>query len=226
MLILKYKNGGGSIQSENLNLKKSLVMQSFAPLFLLLTIKHLDFNLYWDLVCKFISTFIKKGAAVFPVALNHSSFGGFVVSLIGICWLVLTIAIALGFNGMQKAGFKAVGEKIIIQEAPNDSGATFLVTYVLPLLTDDVKSVRGLIVFLTMLIMVIMLLTNSNTFYQNPVLAAMKYRTFSFKFLNPAGDIAHTDRAYIGITHGAPIAEATVIKRKYISDGVFVIYND
>lgn len=80
---------------------------------------------------------------------------------------------------------------------PNDSGATFLVTYVLPLLTDNVESVRGLIVFLTMLIMVIMLLSSSNTFYQNPVLVAMKYRTFSFKFSNPANDITHSERVYI-----------------------------
>lgn len=43
------------MQTENLNLKKSLVMQSFAPLFLLLTIKHLDLNLYVNLFCKFIS---------------------------------------------------------------------------------------------------------------------------------------------------------------------------
>lgn len=134
--------------------------------------------------------------------------------------------IAFGFNGIQKAGFKAAGEQIIIEETTNDSGATFLVTYVLPLLTDDVESFRGLIVFLTMLIMVIMLLSRSNTFYQNPVLAAMKYRTFSFKFLNPDSDIINPDRVYIGITNGTPIVEEAVIKRKYISDGVFVIYND
>lgn len=214
------------VQTENLNLKTSLVVQSFAPLFLLLTIKHLDINLYWGLVCKFISTLAEKGVVAFKIALDNTSFGGFVVSLLGIFWLVLTVAIALGFNGMQKAGFNALGERVIIEETSNDSGATFLVTYVLPLLMDDVSSFRGLIVFLTMLIMVIMLLTSSNTFYQNPMLAAMKYRTFSFKFQNPANDIIHPNRIYIGITHGKPIAEGTVIKRKYISDGVFVVYND
>lgn len=212
--------------TENLNLKKSFVVQSFAPLFLLLTIKHLDLNLYMELVYKFFSTFSKEGMVAFSIALNHASFGGFVVSLMGISWLFIAVIIALGFNGMQKAGFKAAGEKIVIDEMTNDSGATFLVTYVLPLLTDDVSSLRGLIVFLTMLVMVIMLLSRSNTFYQNPVLAAMKYRTFSFKFLNPETDIPYSDRVYIGITHGAPISEESVIKRKYISDGVFVIYND
>lgn len=74
--------------------------------------------------------------------------------------------------------------------------------------------------------MVIALLINSNTFYQNPVLSAMKYRTFTFKFVNPASDINHSNRIYVGITHGVPIVEDAVIKRKYISDGVFLIYND
>lgn len=214
------------VQTENLNLKRSLVIQSFAPLFLLLTIKHLDINLYWGLVCRFISTLAEKGIVAFSIALNCTSFGGFVVSLLGICWLALSSAIALGFNGIQKAGFNAVGERVIIEETYSDSGATFLVTYVLPLLTDDVSSLRGLIVFLTMLIMVIMLLTSSNTFYQNPVLAAMNYRTFSFRFQNPANDIIHPNKIYIGITYGTPITEGAVIKRKYISDGVFVVYND
>ena len=50
--------------------------------------------------------------------------------------MLLAIVIALGFKGAQAAGFKSVGEKITIEDSPNDSGATFLVTYVLPLLTD------------------------------------------------------------------------------------------
>lgn len=201
-------------------------MQSFAPLFLLLTIKYLDISLYLKLIRKFIDTFPEARIKVFYVVLNHPSFGSFVVSLIGIIWLLFTVAIALGFGGMQEAGFKSAGEKIEIEELSNDGSATFLVTYVLPLLTDDVESIRGLIVFLAMLIMVILLLTNSGMFYQNPVLAAMKYRTFSFKFLNPSNDIIDPERKYIGITYKGPINEKKVIKRKYISDGIFVIYND
>lgn len=205
------------MQTENLNLKRSLILQSFAPLFLLLTIKHLDIDLCWNLLCNFISILFSNGTVAFSIALKHTSFGEFVISVMGICWLFLTVIVACGFNGMQKAGFKAAGEKIEIEDEQGDNSATFLVTYVLPLLTDDIESFRGLVVFLTMLIMVIMLLISSNTFYQNPVLAAMKY---------PENDITHQDRVYVGITHGALIEEETVIKRKYISDGVFVIYND
>ena len=214
------------MREENLNLKRGLILQSFAPLFLLVLIKHLDISLHRSLFYKFIVFFTETGIKEVFIAVKNPAFGGFVVSVISVCWLIATIAIALGFNGMQKAGFRSEGEKIKVEDTPNDSGATFLVTYVLPLLTDDVESVRGLIVFLTMLIMVILLLTGSNTFYQNPVLAAMKYRTFSFEFQNPAKDIIHPDSVYIGITHGSPIMENSPIKRKYIADGVFVIYNE
>ena len=214
------------MQKENLNLKRSLVLQAFAPLFLLLTIKHLDVVLHWNLIVKFLHACKTIRIDTIRTSVHHPSFGGFVVSVIGVIWLIVTIAIAMGFDGMQKSGFKSAGEKIVIDDSPNDGSATFLVTYVLPLLTDDVETIRGLIVFLTMLAMVILLLTHSNTFYQNPVLAAMKYRTFTFKFMNPANDITYPERTYIGITHGVGITEGAVIKRKYISDGVFVVYND
>lgn len=213
------------MQTENKNLKRSFILQSFAPLFLLLTIKHLDIDLYWRLVFKFFRTYSEKGVSVFLDAIHHPLFGSFIVSIMGICWLILTIAVALGFQGIQKAGFKDMGETIIIEETPNDSGATFLMTYILPLLTDDVKSLRGLMVFITMLIMVILLLEGSKSFYQNPVLAAMRYKTFSFKFRNPGSDISDPDKLYIGITRGT-LTNKVTIKRKHISDGVFVIYNN
>lgn len=214
------------MQKDNLTLKRSLILQSFAPLFLLLTIKHLNISLYGNLILKFIDACKTIGIGVFNVVIHHSALGGFIVSILGIVWLIVTVIIALGFNGIQRSGFISAGEKIKIEDSPSDGGATFLVTYVLPLLTDNVDSIRGLIVFLTMLAMVILLLTHSNTFYQNPVLSAMKYKTFSFEFLNPSSDITHPERVYIGITRSITIAEDTIIKRKYISDGVFVIYND
>lgn len=214
------------MDNENLNLKRCLVLQSFAPLFLLLFIKHIDVSLYCKLIHSFFEFLINNGIKSFSVAINHISFGSFIITIISSIWLLFTVAIALGFNGIQKAGFKSAGEQIIIEDSHNDSGATFLMTYVLPLLTDDVDSIRELIVFLMILIMVIFLLTQSNSFYQNPVLSALKYKTFSFKFLNPSNDIVYPERTYIGITYKTSIAEEAVIKRKYISDGVFVIYNE
>lgn len=211
---------------ENTALKRSFIIQSFAPLFLILTIKHLHMKTYVRLIRKFFEALTLKKLVAIEAVLNHPSFGGFVISVVGVCWMVLAVVIAFGFNGVQKSGFKSAGEKINIEDSPNDSGATFLVTYVLPLLTDDIESLRGLIVFATMLIMVIILLSRSNTFYQNPVLSAMKYRSFSFKFENPDDDILSPNRLYIGITKGVSLKENEIIKRKYIADGVFVIFNE
>lgn len=214
------------MKDEKQSLKRCLVLQSFAPLFLLLTIKYLDISLYIRLIQKFVIVFQKTGMRVLSVVVKHSSFGSFIISIISIIWLILAVIIALGFKGIQEASFQSSGEKIIINDLPNDGGATFLVTYVLPLLIDDVDSIRGLIVFLTMLIMVILLLTRSNIFYQNPVLTAMKYRIFSFEFINPSDDISNPKGTYIGITYKTLIDEKKIIKRKYISDGVFLIYNN
>lgn len=211
---------------ENLILKRSLVFQSFTPLFVLLAIKHIKIHTFWYLMVDFFKLFKSNELTTVALAVKNENFGSFIIFTISVMWILVTFIIAIGFRGMQKAGFKSAGEQILLEDSHNDSGATFLVTYVLPLLTDDVSSVRGLIVFLVLLTMVITLLINSNTFYQNPVLSAMKYRTFTFKFINPASDITHPNSIYVGITRGDFIEEEVIIKRKYISDGVFLVYND
>lgn len=214
------------MKKDNTKVKRSLIIQSFAPLFLILTIKHFNICEYYTLVRKFLISVSQSGAGAIKQAIIHPLFGEFVVFLIGICWLFITVSIAFGFKAMQNAGFKSAGEQIIIDDKNNDSSATFLVTYVLPLLTDNLGNLRELIAFLVLLTMVLILMINSKTFYQNPVLAALKYRTFSFKFVNPDSDIEDDEKVYIGITRGTPITEKAVIKRKYISDGVFLVYND
>ena len=211
---------------ENLNVKRSLVLQSFSPLFFLILIKNINIFLFANLFAKFFMVGGQEGVRVVSIVLNHPQFGKFAISIISIIWLLATVIISLGFRGYHSSGFRSAGETITVTESPNDGGATFLVTYVLPLLTDNVNSARGLLVFITMLIMVIMLLTRSNMFYQNPILCTMKYRTFTFVFNNPSSDIRDKKKTYVGITQGVPIIHEELIKRKYIADGVFFIYND
>lgn len=213
------------MNKNNVRVKRSLMIQSFAPLFLLLTIKHLDIPLFWSLICKIPGAWKQYGITLLWKIINHPAFGGLLVSVLGIAWLVLTAVISFGFKGMHTSGFKSAGESIIVAEVQNEGTASFLMTYVLPLLTDDLSSLRALIVFLLMLYMIIALLINSNTFYLNPILAALKYKVFTFKFLNPDTDIEDTERDYVGITRGEGITEEATIMRKHISDGVFLIYN-
>ncbi len=212
--------------TENLNLKRALVMQSFAPLFLLLLIKYFDIRPYIRLICCLSKPLFNSRIKATCTVIKHIFTGSFFITLISLVWLIITVVIYFGFKGLQKGGFVSKGERIIIEDSYNDSGASFLVTYVLPLLTGDVESFRNLLSFLFILIMVIILLSKSNTFYQNPILLAMNYRTFSFRFRNPSSDIKYPNGAYIGITYKASINEEDIIKRKYISDGVFIVYND
>ena len=213
------------MNKNNMRVKRSLMIQSFAPLFLLLTIKHLDIPLFLSLLQKFPIAWKQYGIALLWKVINHPAFGGCLVSALGIAWLVMTAVIALGFKGMHTSGFKSAGESVIVAEVQNEGTASFLMTYVLPLLTDDLSTLRALVVFLLMLYMIIALLINSNTFYLNPILAALKYKVFTFKFLNPDTDIKDAEQEYVGITWGADITEEATIMRKHISDGVFLIYN-
>jgi len=213
------------MSKNNERVKKGLMIQSFAPLFLLLTIKHLDIPLFLSLIRKVPIAWRQHGIALLWKAINHPAFGGLLVSALGIAWLVLTAVIAFGFMGMHRSGFKSAGESVIVAGVQSEGTASFLMTYVLPLLTDDLSSLRALVVFLFMLYMVIALLINSNTFYLNPILPVLRYKVFTFKFLSPDTDIKDPEREYVGITWGKGITEEATIMRKHISDGVFLIYN-
>jgi len=201
------------------------MFQSFAPLFLLLTIKHLNIPLFLSLIRKFPIAWKQHGITLLWKAINHPAFGGLLVSALGIAWLALTAVIVFGFKGMHTSGFKSAGEFIIVAEVQSEGTASFLMTYVLPLLTNDLSTLRALVVFLLMLSMIIALLINSNAFYLNPILPVLKYKVFTFKFQNPDTDIKDTEREYVGITRGRGITDEATIMRKHISDGVFLIYN-
>lgn len=111
--------------AENMILKRSLVLQSFAPLFILLAIKHIRFGIFWHLVVPFIKLFSDKGLVAVSIAVKNKNFGGVVIFIISLMWLFATLIIAIGFRGMQKSGFKSAGEQILIEDSQNDSGDNF-----------------------------------------------------------------------------------------------------
>lgn len=214
------------MQQENLKVKRSLIIQSFAPLFLLLAIKYSHICAYYNLICKFFDEIKNNFWGTIASTIQHPSFWQMIVFLISITWIIVTIVIAVGFKGIQNNGFIAAGEQIIVAERETDGGAIFLVTYVLPLLMDYIDSWRSFLVFLILLIMIVALLIHSKNFYNNPILTLLQYKTYTFKFLNPADDIENAKEEYVALTRGKGISEEATIKRKYITDGVFLIYND
>ncbi len=214
------------MKHENLKVKRSLIIQSFAPLFLLLAIKYSHICAYCNLICKFFDKIKNNFGETVASTIQHPSFWEMIVFSISIAWLIVTIFIACGFRGIQNNGFTAAGEQIIVAEKETDGGAIFLVTYILPLLMDDINNWRSFLVFIALLFMIVMLLIHSKNFYNNPILSLLQYKTYTFKFVNPADDIEDANKEYVAITYGKGISEEATIRRKYITDGVFLIYND
>lgn len=207
---------------EDKKLKRFLVLQSFCPLFLLILIQHIG---HFDLILRFFSCFLHGDRSVFGKMMRSPALGDVVLSILSIIWLISTAVVAIGFRNLQNSNFASHGETITIESERKDSGATFLVTFILPLLKDDVSTFRGFIFFSILLMMVIYLLIRSDLFYQNPVLVVLSYKTYEFRFDNPYTDVEE-NKTYIGMTRGALPVNGVTIKRKYIADYVFLVYND
>lgn len=206
----------------NNKLKLLLLLQSFCPLFVLVFIQHVG---HFELVLLFFKQFFHGDFSVLNKAIKSSAFGDVLIMIICAFWIIASIIIAFGFRNLENGGFDSHSEKIVIKSEKNDSGVTFFVSFILPLLVEDVSTIRGLILFVLILVMVIYLLQQSNLFYQNPILYALKYRTYEFSFVNPYDDV-ESNKTYIGITRKSANLKDAVIKRKSIADNVFFIYNE
>ena len=207
---------------EDKKLKRFLVLQSFCPLFLLIFIQHVG---HGELVLRFLGSLIHGDWSVIGRACKSNFLGDIVITTFCMLWFLITAIVALGFRNLQNSGYDHHGETIIIGSEKKDSGVTFLVTFVLPLLVDDVSTPRGFIFFIALLTMVIFLLMRSDLFYQNPVLVALRYKTYEFQFVTPYKDV-QDNKTYIGLSKGGLPFDGAAVKRKYIADDVFLVYND
>ncbi len=181
---------------EDKKLKRFLVLQSFCPLFLLIFIQHVG---HVELVIKFFCSILHGDWTSIGKAINSPALGDVAVTTLCVIWFLITTIVAIGFRNLQNSNFASHGETITIGPEKKDSGVTFLVTFVLPLLVDDVSTLRGFIFFIALLTMVIFLLMRSDLFYQNPVLVALKYKSFEFKFDQPYTDV-EANKTYIGLS--------------------------
>ena len=109
-------------------------------------------------------------------------------------------------------------EKIVIDADVTENSVTFFVTYITPLVLDDIDKGRGFFSFITIAVLLILLIRNTNLYYQNPFLTILGYRSFYFHFEGEDGI------EYIAITKGN-FDKLKLIKRKRISDDVYLVYN-
>lgn len=126
---------------EDKKIKRYLVLQSFFPLFVLIFIKHVG---HFDSVFRFFASRFRGDWSVIGRAWESKYLGDVFITALCIAWFLVTFIVALGFKNYQSCNFDHYGEKIEIQSERKDSGVSFLVTILLPLLLDDTSSWRSL----------------------------------------------------------------------------------
>lgn len=209
--------------ADNLLMKRKLIMQSFAPLFLILLVKYFDCEL-----CRLLISFLKMlfytPIAALNRAVHHSLFITMLLEIFCLIWVIYSAYGIKSFNASQRANFTSKGESLKDIVKISDSGVTFFMTYVLPMAMDDLNTFKGIFVFGILMAILFALMWKTNLYYQNPVLTVLGYEVFSFQFETTQLS-EYRDKECIGITRGIVRTEHS-IKRQKISDNVFLIYED
>ena len=209
---------------DNLNLKLALIKQSLTPVYVLLIIRHT----HLDYLC-LIKLFFKKVQSApmetIFIALMHQRFGELLIVVFCIVMLVSSIISIPAFNTTQDVGFESRGEMPVVINEEKDAAASFLMTFILPLLIDDLTSPQYWISYLLIIFVVYAILYQSDLYYQSPVLSLLGYKVFTFKVSNPS-DGLRSDKEYIGITKNNMISEDAAIMWKHIANDVFLVYNE
>lgn len=202
---------------ENKYLKWLLIVQSFLPLFFLVIIRCCS-KARIRLVLRFVSELFRGNFKVIGAALNHSEIYG--TSLLCLCAILLLfgLCIYILFKNRQSFGFQEEGKKIVIDADVTENSVAFFVTYITPLVLDDIDEGRGFFSFIAIVALLILLMRNTNLYYQNPFLTILGYRSFYFHFDGEDGI------GRVAITRGNFNA-SKLIKRKRISDNVYLVYN-
>jgi len=210
----------------NLKLKRGLIIQSLSPVFVLLLIRHFHCE-YFRLVKHFFTLLYIEPCSAMTLAWKHEMFGELLVFLLGVLWLICSAIYIPAFARTQDHGFHSHGEQIISVEEKRDSAASFLMTFILPLLIDELSSPQYWISYLLVIVVVCAVLYQSELYYQSPVLAFLKYHIYEFKVINPCEtdtDGFKNEKIYIGITRGSGITDGAVIKWKKIAGDIYLIY--
>lgn len=207
-------------------MKFQLIIQSFFPLYLILLIKCCDKKVINEGTI-IVRDLIERDWMVLIRMFSNEEFGALLISLLSFFMLVLSGIAFFQFKDVQNSGFKDNGDKVRIEEELSDRGVVFFMTYVFPLLLDDLRSFRGFLVFLLVYIVIFLLLWRTNLYYQNPILTILGYKTYKLYFVKYIDGRERVDAdkgEYIAISHSI-LNEKRIIKYKEVSDNVILAYN-
>ena len=207
---------------ENLKLKRQLIVQSFLPLYVILLIKYFDKDAL-ILVVRLFSAIKSIGLpATIWKALWHQCFLTYFVEMICIYLIIYSLMGLLHFSDVQISKYRSQADSVKDCADISDSGLTFFMSFVLPMILDDINELRGFIIFFIVMALLFILMWKTNLYYQNPILTILGYKVYSFKFENTQL-IEFSDKDCIGITKNLKLKNGMTIKEVYITDIVFLI---
>ena len=212
-------------ENENKYLKCGLIMQSLSPVCLLLIIRHVHGD-FLALFARFCDAFAVDWMSAICKAFFHQRFGEMLAVFVSLIVIVLTVLSYLAFGEVQTNTFENHGEKVIEIKEEREAPAIFMMSFVLPLLMDDLSSPQKWISYIAVVYIECRVLSKTNLYYKSPLLALLGYKVFSFQVANPDELYGlKKDETYIGITKGKRIDKSRVIVWKYIADNVLLVYN-
>lgn len=190
-------------------------------------VRHFHLDYFFELLPRVYSLAFDNLSFAFSKSVNHKEFGEFLVFIIGLLWILLSILTLFYFNFTQRAGFSSYGEQAVVLEEKRGDASSFLLTFVVPLIIDDLSCPQFYLSYFLLIMIICILLYRSNLYYQSPILSLLGYKVFVFKIKNPYNvKVFSPQKNYIGVTKKRLINENSAIVWKYISDDVFLVYNE
>lgn len=145
--------------------KWRLFLSSYLPLYILIIVK--DYQFFWDMFCKINAIFDKSKSNIVKFDIYQWSFfigviALLTVSIITILWFILVPS---------NQRYEIIGEF----EKSGDSVISYIVTYVIPLLSMDIHNPNSVLINLLLFIFIGVLYVAQDLVYLNPILALLGY---------------------------------------------------
>lgn len=179
-------------------MKLMLLFQSLSPLAILTLIKNFPIVSLDPLVCS-------------------DSVYLWIVDIACVVWIIFSIYCYISFLAFAWTD-KENGYHVINVTEKEESGVNYYLTIIIPLLIDDVDTLRGATTLGLSVAFLCFLLYKTQMFYLNSVLAALGYRFYEFEFTNNN----QLDGKCVGISKGE-ISNQCMVEYKIISDNVLFV---
>lgn len=150
-------------------MKILLLIQSLSPIAILMLLKIFPYSIFEN----------TSNITFLSYCLSNFCFSFLLI--IFVLWLIVAFFSWLYICSLKKIECEIKNRSINNLTEDKESGLNFFMTFLLPLVIDNVTEINGLLVFLASFIGVVYLLAKTTLFYKNPVLTLLGYKIFNIQ---------------------------------------------